>query len=424
MIGAGYVGAVTAACLADQGHHVSLVELPGPRLDAFQAGRIPFFEPGLDDLFRSSIAARRVHVTSDLEAAVARSSAVLVCVGTPLSSDGEADLAQIESACRALSVADPSTVLVATWLARPSLKDVVSNPEFLAQGTAIRDFRRPSRIVIGTEDGQASPASALVDDLYAGVDAPRIITDFATAEMIKNVSNGFLATKLSFINEVADLCEAYDADIEAVVQGIGLDPRIGASYLRPGIGFGGSCLPKELANLVRLGRTRGLAMPATANDERGTVAADRIEQILGPVEGLRIAFLGLSFKPNTDDTRYSPALSLATELVGRGATLLAHDPAVSFGATESIPGLGRAASVAEAVVDADLVVLATEWDHYRALDWSAIGSSVRSRVLFDGRNVLDARALRRAGWLVLRIGASQATVGREAVDSVLETELV
>jgi UDPglucose 6-dehydrogenase len=273
VIGAGYVGAVTAICLADRGHNVSLVEVASTRLAGYDGGRVPFFEPGLDELFKKVVAAGRLRVTGDGTSASASCDLALVCVGTPLSSDGEPDLRQVEAACRTIgeSAADPVVVVRSTlpmgatprlagWLGRTSLDGVVTNPEFLAQGSAIRDFQSPTRIVIGTEDGRPSRASARVDELYAGIEAPRIVTDFASAEMIKNVANGFLATKLSFVNEVADLCEAYSADVDAVLRGIGLDPRIGLAYLRPGIGFGGSCLPKELANLVRLGQNRGLPM--------------------------------------------------------------------------------------------------------------------------------------------------------------------
>jgi UDPglucose 6-dehydrogenase len=424
VIGAGYVGAVTAVCLADRGHDVTLVEVAEPRLREYQNGRVPFYEPGLNELFRSGMDGGRLRVRGDMSSALNSSPLVLVCVGTPLSADGEADLAQVEAASRALAAVDPDQVIVmrstlpigttqrlAGWLGRKSLERVATNPEFLAQGTGIRDFLAPTRIVIGTEDGRPSSASALLDELYEGIDAPRIVTDFASAEMIKNVANGFLATKLSFINEVADLCEAYGADIEAVVAGIGLDPRIGSQYLRPGIGFGGSCIPKELANLVRLGRDRGLPMrmlgaAATANDERAGVLVERLGGVLGEFGGRRVALLGLSFKPDTDDTRYSPAISVARELLASGAQVVAHDPAVPAAVSAQVTGLERARSVEEAVAGSDLVILATEWREYRALDWETLGNVARSRVIFDGRNALDVPALRHAGWWVLRIGTT------------------
>jgi UDPglucose 6-dehydrogenase len=426
VIGAGYVGAVTAVCLADRGHDVSLVEIAANRLASYESGRVPFFEPGLEELFRAVRAAGRLRVTGDGTSAVASCDLVLVCVGTPLSSQGEPDLSQVEAACRTIgdSASNPIVVIrstlpmgatpsLAEWLGRTSLDGVVTNPEFLAQGSAVRDFQAPTRIVIGTEDGRPSVASARVDELYGGVDAPRIVTDFASAEMIKNVANGFLAMKLSFINEVADLCEAYGADVEAVVRGIGLDPRIGSSYLRPGIGFGGSCLPKELANLVRLGQSRGLPMrmfgaAGAANDGRAGSIAERLERVFGPLEGRRVAMLGLAFKADTDDTRYSPAVGLARELLARGAQVVAHDPAVPVAISDQISGLQRAGTVDEAFDGADLAILATEWREYRELDWARLAGVVRSRILFDGRNALDAASLRSAGWWVVRIGAAMS----------------
>ena len=426
VIGAGYVGAVTAVCLADRGHTVSLVEIAGARLAEYEGGRVPFYEPGLDDLFGKVLASGRLHVTNDGRSAVASSELVLVCVGTPLSSDGEPDLRQVETACRTIGESANKPIVVvrstlpmgatprlAEWLGRASLEGVVTNPEFLAQGSAIRDFTAPTRIVIGTVDGEPSRAAARVDELYAGMEAPRIVTDFASAEMIKNVANGFLATKLSFINEVADLCEAYGADVEAVVRGIGLDPRIGSGYLRPGIGFGGSCLPKELANLVRLGQSRGLPMrmfgaAGAANDGRAGAIAERLERVFGPLDGRRIAMLGLAFKADTDDTRYSPAVGLARELMARGANVVAHDPAVPLSVSAMISGLQRAETVEAAFAGADLAILATDWPEYRSLDWVRLGGIVRSRIIFDGRNALDAAALRNVGWWVVRIGSTMS----------------
>jgi UDPglucose 6-dehydrogenase len=424
VIGAGYVGAVTGVCLAHLGHRVLLVEAAPARLAAYESGRVPFFEPGLDALYGEVVSAGRLRAAGSGAEAVTSCDAVLMCVGTPLSPDGEADLRQVQSACEAIRDlhADPVVIVRSTlplgatgelggWLGRDSLDKVVTNPEFLAQGSAVRDFLAPTRIVIGTADGQPSAASDLVDRLYQGFDAPRIVTDFASAEMIKNVANGFLATKLSFINEVADLCGAYGADVDAVARGIGLDPRIGATYLRPGIGFGGSCLPKELANLVRLGRSRGLPMrmlgaAGEANDERPNVLADRLERTFGPFAGRRIAMLGLSFKPDTDDTRYSPAMALSRALTSRGAAVVAHDPAVPRAVSARVPGLERVETVDAALTEADLTILATEWHEYRDLDWERLGRLARCRIVFDGRNALDAAAVRAAGWWVVRIGSS------------------
>lgn len=422
VIGAGYVGLVTAACLADLGHRVSILETSLDRVQQLQAGEIPFYEPGLAELVEAAQAAANLHVTADPAAALADAEVVLVCVGTPLAPDGEADLSQVEAACAAIRAHAPtchvvvrstlplgSTEQLAAWLDRADGESIATNPEFLRQGSAIIDFRRPARIVIGTVDGTDTPAAAAVQALYATFSAPVIVADYATAEMIKNAANAFLAAKLSFINEIADLSEAFGADIDRVVEGIGLDPRIGPTHLRPGIGFGGSCLPKELANLVRLGQRRGLAMPllesaGRVNDGRVTQIADRLERLFGPVRGRRVAILGLAFKPNTDDLRYSPALSLAERLVERGARVVAHDPVVGVDRTRQITGLERVTEAAQAVAAADIVVLGTEWDAYRDLPWEELAGVARTPFLFDGRNALDHERLQRAGWRVAAVG--------------------
>lgn len=420
VVGAGYVGLVTAACLANMSHTVHVLEVSRARVDLLRRARLPFFEPGLDVLVRDTVTEGSLVPTDDDAAAFAGTEVAMICVGTPLAADGQSDLSQVEAACRTAGRLTTGPIVVrstlpvgstgdlAEWLGRPDSEGIVSNPEFLRQGSAVSDFRTPTRIVIGTHDGSTTPAAAMVRELYRPLGAPVLVTDYVSAEMIKNVANAFLAMRLSFVNEVADLCEAYGADIDGVVAGIGLDPRIGSSYLRPGIGFGGSCLPKELANLVRLGQRRGLAMPllegvGRVNDTRATRIADRIEGDLGSLHGKRIGLLGLSFKPDTDDTRYSPSIALATRLTERGADVVAHDPVVPDSATSGIP-LRRASSAEEAIEGADLVVLATEWPEYRELAWDRLGTTARRAVVFDGRNALDREGLRRAGWRVLSVG--------------------
>ena len=426
IVGAGYVGLVSAACLARMGHVVALLEIQPDRVEQLSQGRAPFHEPGLDELVQSVVEGGMLSPTSDPGVAFPGAELVMVCVGTPLGADGEADLSQVRAACAAIAKSGTqatvvmrstmplgSTAWLAGWLGRHGNDRIVTNPEFLRQGSAIADFVSPTRVVIGTDRGMTTPAASLIRDLYAKVGAPVLITDYASAEMIKNAANAFLAMRLSFVNEVADLCEAYGADIEDVVTGIGLDPRIGSSYMRPGIGFGGSCLPKELANLVRLGRRRGLAMPllegvGRVNDGRATRIVDRLEGLLGSLNGKRVALLGLAFKPNTDDTRYSPAMALADRLAERGAAISAHDPVVPDYATDRMPSVTRASTAEEAVSGADLVILATEWDDYRNLPWSDLAGTATSPVIFDGRNILDHRALTRAGWQVIAVGRSPA----------------
>lgn len=433
VIGAGYVGLVTAACLARLGHRATLVEVSAPRLEALRAGRVPFHEPGLQALLDAGLASGRLSATDDSRDALCDRDAVLVCVGTPLNEHGEADLSQVRSACAAIAAHAPATPVVlrstlpigssdalASWLRRDDLSNVVTNPEFLRQGTAVADFLAPSRIVIGTHDGRRNASAMLLEEIYHGIEAPILVADFASADMIKNAANAFLATKLSFINEIADLCEAYGADIERVVEGIGLDPRIGQTYLRPGIGFGGSCLPKELSNLMRLGRDRGLPVhllqaASHENGGRAERTADRLERIVDGLAGRRIAMLGLSFKPDTDDLRYSPALALAAALLRRGGRLIAHDPVVTPASTAHLPGLERAVTVDAAVREADLVVLATEWEDYRRLDWAQLRRIARRAVVFDGRNALDRRCLEAAGWDVVRVGNRSEPNGRSGL---------
>ncbi len=433
IIGAGYVGLVTGAGLARLGHAVSLVEINPARLGPLLEGRVPFHEPGLQELLSAGLASGTLRATGDVGEALAAAELVMVCVGTPLRDDGDADLSQVAAACRDIARHAPSlpvvvrstlplgsTVHLAEWLGRPDLSGVLTNPEFLRQGSAVADFLKPTRIVVGCVGGADSAAVAQVRSLFAQLDAPFMVTDFASAEMIKNAANAFLATKLSFINEVADLCEAYGASVDDVVRGIGLDPRIGASYLRPGIGFGGSCLPKELANMVRLGRAHELQMPlmtgaAITNEERPARVADRLERMLGSLAGSRVALLGLTFKPHTDDTRYSPAIALSEELLRRGATVVAHDPVLRLDA-ESVPAaVERATDVAGAVSGADLIVLATEWPDYLDLDWAGLAGTARRTLLYDGRGVLDRDAAERAGWTVARVG-----IGDGAHSEVLE----
>lgn len=425
VVGAGYVGLVTAACLGRMGHRVAILETKVSRLETLLQGQAPFHEPGLHELISDTTTSGALRPLDDPAEALANPDIVLVCVGTPITPDGKSDLSQVIAACTTIAEHAPdvpivmrstlplgTTHLLSRWLQRGAEDTIVTNPEFLRQGSAIADFMKPTRIVIGTATGEVTAPSELLVQLYDGFSAPVVLTDYDSAEMIKNVANAFLATKLSFINEVADLCEVYGADIEDVVTGIGLDPRIGASYLRPGIGFGGSCLPKELANIVRLGAERGLAIPlmqgaAQTNDARPERIADRIEELVGELAGCRVALLGLAFKPNTDDLRYSPALALGRELARRSALVNGHDQAVPMEATDDVAWLTRVRRPEDAIAGADLVVLATEWPAYEALAWKELATQARRAIVFDGRNALDRDALQQAGWRVINVGRNE-----------------
>lgn len=438
VIGAGYVGLVTAVGLASVGHSVSVLEIAPRRLAALKLGEVPFHEPGLQELLSKTIADGSLEPTGEATEALAGAAFVMICVGTPLSADGAADLSQVRSACEAIAACAPnatvvvrstlplgSTAELAGWLGRPNLDSVVTNPEFLRQGSAVHDFLRPTRIVIGSDGGRETTAVQEVKDLYRSFDAPLMVTDFASSEVIKNAANAFLATKLSFINEVADLCEAYGANVQDVVSGMGLDPRIGDSYLSPGIGFGGSCLPKELANIVRLGGARDLAMPlmrgaARTNEERPVQIARRLDELADGLRGRRVAVLGLTFKPHTDDTRYSPSLALIRQLLELGADVVAHDPVLPLDA-ETVPAVQRAVDPKSAIADADLVVLATEWPMYQELDWSGLSGTARRRLIFDGRGALDREMLESAGWVVAAVGRALAGDENRQRDPTLDT---
>ena len=421
IFGAGYVGLVTASSLSAKGHLVRIIDPDARKVAAVNAGRAPFKEPGLDAIVRACARSGTLMATQNPLEALDAAELAIICTGTPLTAEGESDLSQVESACTILTTrpADLPVVVrstlplgastqLARLLRRSAWDSIATNPEFLRQGTALADMAKPDRVVVGTRDGQVNNAARQILSLYEELDAPRVITDFATAELIKNVSNAFLAARLSLVNEVADLCEAYGADIGAVAEAVGMDPRIGSSYLAAGIGFGGSCLPKELANLVRLAEQKGLTLRALeaagrSNDVRPSRIADRLEAEVGPLAGCTVAVLGLAFKARTDDTRNSPAIALCNALSSKGAKVVAHDPWVPQDAGGA--GIRRAATPEDAIRGASLAVIATEWPMYAELDWAALAAVANRAVVFDGRRMLDRTQLAKAGWHVMRVGS-------------------
>jgi UDPglucose 6-dehydrogenase len=423
VIGAGYVGLVTAAGLASLEHDVELVETAPARLAALQAGRVPIHEAGLQEAFEAGSKAGRLRV-SDRPREDA--DVVLVCVGTPIGNKGRSDLTQLWSAIDGLrvqlargiplvirSTLPPGSTRRVVDRAGVSTAQILTNPEFLRQGTALADFLAPARIVIG-HFPDADPATvALVDGLFDRIHAPRLIVDVASAELIKNGANAFLALKLSFANEMAILAEEYGADIGDVLQGITLDPRIGSKYMQPSYGFGGSCLPKELAALAVAGTDRGLPMHVTqaasaANASSQSRFVQRIEAAVGGVSGRTIGLLGLAFKAGTDDVRDSPALGVAARLLERGAVVQAFDPEAGANALRELPGLELRASARDAVAAADVAVIATEWPEFVDLDWAAIRPTMRSPLVLDGRRLLDGAAMRDLGYRYLAIGTPDA----------------
>ena len=433
MIGAGYVGLVSGACFAEFGVDVCLVDTDAGKIDALKAGRIPIYEPRLDHLVSDNAKEGRLTFTTDLTEAVAGAEAVFLAVGTPTRrGDGHADLTYVfaaaEQVARAaqgpLVLVTKSTVPVGTGreikrrvqAVRPELDiSVASNPEFLREGAAIGDFMRPDRIVLGVEDGAAGERALnvlrrLYRPLYL-IETPIVATGLETAEIIKYAANAFLAMKISFINEVADLCEKAGADVQQVSRGIGLDGRIGRKFLHAGAGYGGSCFPKDTLAFARTGQALGTPLrlvetTIAVNDSRKMAMADRvIEACGGSVAGKVIGILGLTFKPETDDMRDAPSLEIVPKLVAAGAQVRAYDPEGIEVAKPLLPeAVHYAASSLDAAAGADALVLLTEWNEFRNVAPEKIVGAMKGRILLDLRNVYDPPAMREAGFTYHSIG--------------------
>jgi len=421
VFGAGYVGLVTGACLADLGHEVAVRDVVAERIAALRRGEVPIHEPGLPELLER--ARDRLAFTTEVGEALAGAEIVYVAVGTPPTYSGDPDLSAVWAVVEELPrsgdrivLAMKSTVPVGTGRAvRHRLDErglgnvgYVSNPEFTAEGTAVHDFLHPDRIVIGAFD----PADGdVVERLHAGIEAPVVRCDVASAEMIKLAANAALVTRISFINEIANVCEATGADVLTVAEGIGLDRRIGPAFLRAGIGFGGSCFPKDSLALKQLAANSGynfqlLNAVIEVNELQKRRVIGKLERHLGSLRGKRVALLGLAFKPGTDDMREAPSLVLAGRLLAEGAHVSAWDP-VADGRL-LLDGVRIAESALEALQDADAAVLVTEWPELRELDWEEAGRRMRRRVLVDGRNFLDPAALRALGFEYEGIGRPSA----------------
>lgn len=428
MIGSGYVGLVSGACFADFGHEVTCVDLDQAKIDGLKRGVMPIYEPGLDDLVARNVEAGRLSFTTELAPAVKDAAVVFIAVGTPSRrGDGHADLTYVYDAARQIGAAidgytvivNKSTVPVGTGdeveailkEVRPDAEfAVASNPEFLREGSAIGDFKRPDRIVVGTSDQRAKEVmEELYRPLYLNV-APLLVTGRRTAELIKYAANAFLATKITFINEIADLCEQVGADVQEVARGIGLDNRIGSKFLHAGPGFGGSCFPKDTRALVRTGRDFGAPIKIVetveqVNDARKLAMAKRVVAACGgSVEGKRIAVLGLAFKPNTDDMRDAPALAIVPALQAAGASIAAFDPEAMEQARPLLPDVSYAEDAYAAIKGADALVILTEWDQFRALDLKRVRAALKSAIVVDMRNVYRPDDMHEAGFAYVGIG--------------------
>ncbi|MEY3293382.1 MAG: hypothetical protein RJB12_1153 [Pseudomonadota bacterium] len=428
MIGTGYVGLVSGACFADFGHDVVCVDKDPSKIGRLEQGEIPIFEPGLDDLVAANVRGGRLSFALDAAEAIRTADAVFIAVGTPSRrGDGHADLSYVHAAAEEIAgliegftvVVTKSTVPVGTGdeierIIRARRPDadfaVVSNPEFLREGAAIEDFKRPDRVVVGTEDPRAQ---AVMRELYRPLnlnETPILFTGRRTSELIKYAANAFLAMKITFINEMADLCEAVGADVQQVARGIGLDKRIGSKFLHAGPGYGGSCFPKDTIALVRTAADAGapvrlIETTVAINDARKKAMAGKVASALdGDLAGKTVALLGLTFKPNTDDMRDAPSLDVAPALMAMGATVQAFDPEGMHEAAKLLDGVQFRDGPYEAVTGADVVVILTEWDQFRALDIDRIKGLMRQPVMVDLRNVYRPEEMRTRGFRYASIG--------------------
>ncbi|MBI5885804.1 MAG: UDP-glucose/GDP-mannose dehydrogenase family protein [Deltaproteobacteria bacterium] len=429
VIGTGYVGLVTGTCFADFGVNVTCVDKDASKIDMLNRGEIPIYEPGLKELVAKNVHEGRLSFTTDLGAAIKGSLVVFIAVGTPPREDGGADLAYIEEAARTIAanlngykvVVTKSTVPVGTGALIEKIIgsaaaagghkfDVASNPEFLREGSAIEDFMRPNRVVIGARSQQAI---AILKDLYSPlylIETPFVIGDLETAELIKYASNAFLATKISFINEISNICELVGADVHMVAKGMGLDKRIGAKFLHPGPGYGGSCFPKDTLAITHIAKEKGyrfriVESVVEVNRAQRDRMLEKIKAVTGPLKGKVICALGLAFKPNTDDIRESPAVDIVRLILKEGAAVRAYDPAAMEHARLVLPqGVTYCNDSYEAADGADAVVILTEWNQFRKLDLARLKAALKTARLIDLRNVYDPASMRALGFEYAGVG--------------------
>lgn len=418
VIGTGYVGLVAAVCFADLGYDVIGVDLDAERIRSLREGRPPIFEPGIDDLLARGLQAGRLRFTSDTAEAVRASEVIFITVGTPSLESGDADLANVAAASESIAhalteyrlIVEKSTVPVRTaerirdqihLLTRGQVPfDVACNPEFLREGSAIHDFTHPDRIVLGIASERSE---RLLRELYRPFDCPVLVTDLATAELIKHASNAFLALKISYINAVANVCERVGADVRLVAEGMGCDARIGPAFLAAGVGYGGSCFPKDVAAFIRIARDAGyefrlLEEVARINDGQRDVLLRHLEDALWVLTNRTVAVLGLAYKPNTDDVRDAPSVPIIQRLLRAGVAVRAYDPVAEDNARRVLPDIAYCPDPYEAARGSDALILLTEWEEFRSLDLVRLRTLMRRPVLIDGRNLLDPQAVRAQGF--------------------------
>jgi UDPglucose 6-dehydrogenase len=447
VIGTGYVGLVTGVVFSDLGNEVICVDKNEEKITLLRSGIMPIYEPGLEEMVARNAEEGRLTFTTDLEAAVRKSEVVFICVGTPPKEDGSTDMTQVESAARGVAAAmdrykvivNKSTVPVGTGnFVREIIEtnkrrnvdfDVVSNPEFLREGSAIQDTLHPDRIVIGAPN---QIVAMKILELYAPLERPMIITDVASAEMIKYASNAFLATKISFANAIANICEAVGADVISVVKGMGSDARIGTAFLNAGLGYGGSCFPKDSTSLLHTANKHGYDFPLlkatiATNEEQPKRFIRKIERVLGGFEGKKVAVLGLAFKANTDDMRDAKSLDVIQALLAGGATVTAYDPIAMENTKRIFPQITYSKNAFDAADKADAVVVVTEWNEFKQINLEKLKQTMKGEHVFDGRNLYDPAKMKRLGFKYVCVGrpsdvAESVTVteGIDRVPSALE----
>ncbi|MBI5597065.1 MAG: UDP-glucose/GDP-mannose dehydrogenase family protein [Elusimicrobia bacterium] len=428
VVGSGYVGLVTGVCMAELGHHVVCVDADKSKVRTLKAGKMPFHEPGLLPLLKKNVKAKRLSFAHSIADGInpggRRASVAFIAVGTPPRPDGSADLSSVEAVAadiaRAMKdftvIVDKSTVPVETgaWVDKTVRRvntkgipfEVVSNPEFLAEGSAVQDFLHPDRIVLGVSTPRAEK---VMREVYGPIDAPVLVTDVKSAELIKHASNSFLATKISFVNAVSRVCEAVGADVTLVARGMGLDKRIGASFLRAGLGFGGFCFPKDLEAFYWIAKQKGydfklLRAVAEVNDEQRGWVLRQVESELWNLPGKKVGLLGLSFKPHTDDLRFAPSLEIIKSLQSQGVKVSVHDPVAAPKAKSLLKGVRFARDAYDCAKGADALVIVTEWPEYKELDLAKVHRLMENPVLLDGRNLYDPAAVRKLGFVYRSVG--------------------
>ena len=422
--GAGYVGLVTAACFAELGNDVICFDIDEEKINKLNNDIIPIYEPGLDNLVLKSKNKGKLRFTTDLRKSIKESEVVFICVGTPPKENGEADLSYVENVARVIAdvmdsyklIVEKSTVPVETGQkVEKTIKaynihkvdfDVVSNPEFLREGSAVNDFMHPDRIVVGYESERAKK---IMQELYKSLNAPMIFTDIKSAEIIKHASNSFLATKISFINAIANICELAGADVEKVAEGMGLDKRIGRYFLNAGVGYGGFCFPKDAEAFIRIAERLGydfglLKAVQEINSAQRKHFVKKIEKSLWIVKGKTIGVLGLAFKPNTDDMRFAPSIGIITELQKEGAKIKAYDPKAIEKSKGILNGIVYCSNPYDAAKDADALVVITEWNEFKNLDLKKIKSVMKHPLIIDGRNIYNPEDVKKEGFSYISIG--------------------